>query len=175
MKTHLTILALGVLAVGLGVALPNEARANHGPFSYRGTLYGCHGESQLIAALQHLDRAYNEQLHGHWSHAHREADFAAEDLRAVRGMLSSRHAQADVFAAERALARYCHFRSMHDLQTAASLISHALEVEQSAFRVHHMGGPGHVHGGVGLSPYRMPHGLPTPNVARPRIVFRLGF
>ncbi len=194
MKAQLTMLSLGVVAMGFALGTPSEAKANHGPFSFQGSLCGCNGESQLIAALDHLNRAYEEQVHGHWSHAHSQADFAAADLAAACGLLSSRHAQNDVHAAERALEQYCQFRSIRSLQTAANLVAHALETEQAVFRTRY--GQGHNHGGIGygqptVNPYPV-YNVPAYNTpiygnpansrpvtriqtTRPRITFRLGF
>lgn len=158
MKAKMLAMALVVSAVGLVAAAPRSAQAAPHGFAYRGPLCGCNGETQMIAALNHIGNAADEYFHRHFGHAAREVEHALEDLRVACHTVSSRHAREDLHEAQVLLERYLRFNTVRYLERAASLITHALEIEQAAFRACH---PGHSHGPV-VTP--APVVVPTPAV-----------
>lgn len=158
MKAKMVALVLVVSSVGLVAAAPSSAKAGPHGFAYRGPLCGCNGEAQMIAALNHIDKAADEYFHRHFGHAAREVEHALEDLRVACHTVSSRHAREDLHEAQALLERYLRFTTVRYLERAARLITHALEIEQAAFRACH---PGHSHGPV-VTP--APVVVPTPAV-----------
>lgn len=137
MNAKMIAMVVAVSAVGLVAMAPGTARADHGRFAYNGPLCGCGGESQMIAALDHIGDAADEYFHRHFNHAARNAQFALEDLRAACHAVTSRHAEHDLHEAQAMLERYLRFPTVRYLERAAQLVTHALEAEQAAFRACH--------------------------------------
>lgn len=158
MNAKMFAVALVVSAVGLVAAAPSWAQAAPRGFGYHGPVCGCNGETQMIAALNHIADAADEYFHRHFGHAAREVQHALEDLRVACHTVSSRHAQDDLHEAQAMLQRYLQFSTIRYLERASKLISHALEVEQAAFRACH----GHHHHGVVVTP--------APPVVQPVVV-----
>ena len=159
MNAKMFAVALAVSTVGLVAAPPSWAQAAPRGFGYHGALCGCDGETQMVAALDHIGEAADEYFHRHFGHAAREVQFALEDLEVACHMVSSRHAQDDLHEAQAMLQRYLRFSTIRYLERASKLIAHALEVEQAAFRAGH---GGHHHHGVVVTP--------APPVVQPVVV-----